>query len=157
MNAFYVVVDTIKERLRNNPNCNTVLFGRTEDKDLYKKNIYPIAHINPVAAPMNSNQVHFFAFEIACLDIRDISKKPATDKFDGNDDLQDNLNITYSILSDLVSYLKTIVNEEIELNEVSSAEPLLFTDHNILDGWVITVTLKIPKRRASSGGNDTEC
>ena len=144
MNQFYVLVDLIKERLSSNPNVNTVLFGRTEDKDLYKKNIYPIAHINPVSATFGT-QVSTFSFEIAALDQRDISKEVVTDKFLSNDDLQDNLNVTYAILNDLVSYLKLQNNEYlIELTAVGTASPVLFKDYNLLDGWVVTLEFKMP-------------
>ena len=144
MNQFYLVVDLLKERLQNNVNCNTVVFGKTEDKDLYKKSIYPLAHINPTSAPMNSSQVSYFTFEVACLDQRDISKAPVLDKFDGNDNIQDNLNITYTILNDLVTWLRLQNNSSgIELDSVGDASPIIFNDHNILDGWFITLTLKI--------------
>ena len=148
-NQFYRAVEMLRERLSNNPNVNTTLFGRTEEKDLYKKNIYPIAHIVTTEAPMNvdgrTNAVSYFSFEIACLDQRDISKSIAIDKFEGNDNLQDNLNITYTILNDLVSYLKYQNNDMgISLYDVSNFTPLLFTDHNLLDGWYTTVTLAVP-------------
>ena len=144
MNQFYVTVDLLKTHLQDNPNVNTVLFGRTEDKDLYKKNIYPIAHINPISANFGS-RVSTFSFEIAALDQRDISKSIVTDKFEGNDDLQDNLNVTYAILNDLVSWLQRQNNDAtIELTTVSSAQPLLFKDYNLLDGWVVRVDLQVP-------------
>lgn len=144
MNSFYKAVDFLKDRFENNNNVNTVLFGRTEEKDLYKKNIYPVVHINPVAAPITTSAVSLFQFEIAALDQRDISNGIQRDKFEGNDNLQDNLNITYHILLDLVNSLKTQYNEYgVELEATTDMTPLLFTDHNILDGWVITITLKL--------------
>jgi len=144
MNQFYLAVDLIKDRLQNNPNCNTVVFGKTEDKDLYKKSIYPLAHINPMSAPMTSANTSSFSFEIACLDKRDISKSIALDKFDGNDNLQDNLNITFTILNDLVTWLRLQNNEYgIELSGVTDAQPILFKEHNILDGWYVTITLLV--------------
>ena len=149
MNQFYLVVDLIKERLINNVNCNTVVFGATDDKDLYKKSIYPLAHINPTSAPMNSSQVSYFTFEIACLDQRDISKAPVTDKFDGNDNIQDNLNITYTILNDLVTWLRLQNNDYgVELDSVGDASPIIFKDHNTLDGWFVTLTLKIKNNQS---------
>ena len=149
MNAFYLVVDFLRNRLESNPNNNTVVFGRTEDKDLYKKSIYPLTHINPVSAPMSSSQVSYFSFEIACLDQRDISKSIATDKFEGNDNLQDNLNITYTILNDLVNYIRLQNNNySIEIESVSDASPIIFNDYNLLDGWFITITLKIPNNQS---------
>ena len=149
MNAFYLVVDFLRSRLEDNPNNNTVVFGRTEDKDLYKKSIYPLTHINPVSAPMSSSQVSYFSFEIACLDQRDISKSISTDKFEGNDNLQDNLNITYTILNDLVNYIRLQNNNyNIEIEDVSEASPIVFSDFNLLDGWFITLTLKIPNNQS---------
>lgn len=149
MNQFYLTVDLLRDRLEGNENVNTVVFGRTEDRDLYKKSIYPLVHINPTSAPMNSTQVSYFSFEIAALDQRDISKAPITDKFEGNDNLQDNLNITYTILNDLVTWLKLNNNSNyIELESVSDAAPILFNDYNLLDGWLITVTLKIPNNQS---------
>lgn len=149
MNQFYLVVDLIKERLQNNPNCNTVVFARTEDKDLYKKSIYPFVHINPVPATMNS-QVSSFTFEIGALDQRDISKSTILDKFEGNDNLQDNLNITFTILNDLVGWLRSQNNEYmIELISVSDAQTIIFNDYNLLDGWFITIKLDIPNNQSS--------
>lgn len=149
MNQFYLTVDLLRDRLEGNENVNTVVFGRTEDRDLYKKSIYPLVHINPTSAPMNSTQVSYFSFEIAALDQRDISKEPITDKFEGNDNLQDNLNITYTILNDLVTWLKLNNNSNyIELETVSDASPIVFKDYNLLDGWLITVTLKIPNNQS---------
>ena len=149
MNQFYLTVDLLRDRLEGNENVNTVVFGRTEDRDLYKKSIYPLVHINPTSAQMNSTQVSYFSFEIAALDQRDISKEPITDKFEGNDNLQDNLNITYTILNDLVTWLKLNNNSNyIELESVSDASPIVFKDYNLLDGWLITVTLKIPNNQS---------
>lgn len=149
MNQFYLVVDFLRQRLENNPNNNTVIFGRTNEKDLYKKSIYPLTHINPVSAPMTSSQVSYFSFEIACLDQRDISKSIAIDKFEGNDNFQDNLNITYTILNDLVNYIRIQNNNyNIEIESVSDATPIIFNDYNLLDGWFITITLKIPNNQS---------
>ena len=149
MNAFYLVVDFLRSRLEDNPNNNTVVFGRTEDKDLYKKSIYPLTHINPVSAPMSSSQVSYFSFEIACLDQRDISKSATTDKFEGNDNLQDNLNITYTILNDLVNYIRLQNNNyNIEIENISDASPIIFNDYSLLDGWFISITLKIPNNQS---------
>lgn len=148
MNQFYLAVDLLRQRLENNPNVNTVVLSKTDEKDLYKKSIYPLVQINPVAAPMTSSQVSYFTFEIACLDQRDISKSIVTDKFEGNDNLQDNLNITYTILNDLVSWLRRQNNEyRIELESVGNATPILFKDFNILDGWYVEITLMVPNNQ----------
>lgn len=172
-NQFHRAVRIIKDRLRpinsggENPWVKTLIFGKTEEKDLYKKSIFPIAHIVPVSAPlgtiaMRTNAVNMFAFEVAALEQRDISKEPY-DKLEG-DDLQDNLNITYSILQDLISYLKMVNNDlGIQLQEVNDFTPILFKDHSILDGWVCRFVLMVPVSDPSdtnpsgSGGTMFDC
>lgn len=169
MNQFHRAVDLIKARLESNPYVKTVLFGVSQEKDLYKKSIYPIAHIVPVSAPMGTrrmrtNAVNMFAFEVAVLDQRDISNSVATDKFDGNDNLQDNLNITYFILNDLISWLQQVTNDmNIVLDEVNDFSPVLFKDFNLLDGWVCRFVLIVPvidptdTNPSGSGGNLFDC
>lgn len=169
MNQFHRATNLIKARLESNPYVKTVLFGVSQEKDLYKKSIYPIAHIVPVSAPMGTikmrtNAVNMFAFEVAVLDQRDISKSIATEKFDGNDNLQDNLNITYFILNDLISWLKQVPNDmNIELSEVNDFSPVLFKDFNLLDGWVCRFVLMVPvidptdTNPSGSGGNLFDC
>jgi hypothetical protein len=174
-NAFHRAVQIIKDRLKpismggTNPYVKTVLFGVSEEKDLYKKSIYPIAHIVPVSAPlgtvkMRTNAVNMFAFEVAVLDQRDISNSSPLNKFDGNDNLQDNLNITYAILNDLISYLKQVENDmNIVLSEVNDFSPVLFKDFNLLDGWVCRFVLMVPvidpsdSNPAGSGGSLFDC
>lgn len=169
MNQFHRATDLVKQRLNDNPYVKTVLFGVSEEKDLYKKSIYPIAHIVPVSAPMGTrrmrtNASNLFAFEVAVLDQRDVSKSIATDKFGGNDNLQDNLNMTYFILNDLISWLKQVPNDlNIELEEVNDFSPVLFKDFNLLDGWVCRFVLTVPvidptdTNPSGSGGNLFDC
>ncbi len=149
MNQFYLVVELLRQRLQANPNVNTVVLSKTDDKDLYKKSIYPLVQINPVSAPMSSSHVSYFTFEVAALDQRDISKSAIKDKFEGNDNLQDNLNITYTILNDLVNWLRLQNNTYgIELSSVTDATPILFSDFNILDGWYMSITLMVPNNQS---------
>ena len=144
MNGFYKVVSFLRERLEQNENVNTIIFARTSEMDLHKKNIYPIVHINPSSAPFNSTSVSTFSFEIGAFDQRDSSSTITLDKFE-KDDIQDNLNITYSILNDLYMYIKNSNNDDlIELENITSAEPAMMTNLNTLDGWYMTITLKIP-------------
>jgi hypothetical protein len=169
MNQFHRAVDLVKARLTENPYVKTVLFGVSQEKDLYKKSIYPIAHIVPVSAPMGTrrmrtNASNLFAFEVAVMDQRDVSKSISTDKFDGNDNLQDNLNICYTIINDLISYLTVVNNDQnIQLEEVNDLTPILFKDFNLLDGWVCRFVLTVPvidptdTNPSGSGGNLFDC
>jgi hypothetical protein len=151
MNQFHTCVNELKSIFDLNYDVNTVVFGLDEDRDLYKKSIYPLVQINPTAAPWdtssidNGMSVAKFTFEIAALDQRNISKQSATEKFDGNDDLQDNLNVTYTILNDMVTRLsRGRLDSGMQIESISSALPILFKDHNLLDGWYVTITVQIP-------------
>jgi len=147
MNQFYNAIEVLKQRLEANTNVNTVVFGQIA-KDVYKKNVYPLCHINAVDAQLGSNAASLFTFEIAALDQRDISKSIATDKFDGNDNIIDNLNITFTILNDLISYLQHQNNDlGIELVSVNNANPILFKEYNTLDGWICNITISVPSNQ----------
>jgi hypothetical protein len=143
-NNFYRCVNLLKERLENNPLINTVIFAKTNEKDLYKKQIFPIAHINPQSSPFINSQVNRFTFEIGAMEQRDLPVAKKDTKFEGDDNVIDNLNLTFSVLNDLVSWLQLKNNDDdIELIQVSEFQPLTFTDFNILDGWVVRLTLEI--------------
>jgi hypothetical protein len=144
MNQFYLTIDLLKQRLIDNVNVNTVIEARDGDKDLYKKNIYPLAVVNPISGDFSNSRVTFFTFEIAVLDQRDISKEPG-DKYNGNDNYIDNLNITSTIINDLVNYLRLQNNDNlIELVSVTDANKVEMSGFNLLDGWFITLKLSIP-------------
>jgi hypothetical protein len=144
MNQFYLTIDLLKQRLLNNVNVNTVIEARDGDKDLYKKNIYPLAVVNPTSADFSNSRVTFFTFEVAVLDQRDISKEPG-DKYNGNDNYVDNLNITSAIINDLVNYLRLQNNDDlIELVSVTDANKVEMSGYNLLDGFYITLKLSIP-------------
>lgn len=144
MNQFYLAIDLLKQRLLNNVNVNTVIEARDGDKDLYKKNIYPLAVVNPTSADFSNSRVTFFTFEVAVLDQRDISKEPG-DKYNGNDNYIDNLNITSTIINDLVNYLRLQNNDDlIELVSVTDANKVEMSGYNLLDGWFITLKLSVP-------------
>lgn len=152
MNQFYTILDLIKNRLESNPLVHTTIFARLDEKDLYKKQIYPIAHIIPIASPFINSQVTQFTFDIGVFEQRDINKFPTEDKFTGNDNVIDNLNLTSSVLIDLVNYLQSQNNEnEIELVSIGNMVPIQYNDFNIMDGWTIQLTLQIPNDMVSCG------
>jgi len=145
MNHFYKVTKLLRDILEADTLINTVLFARTEDKDLYKKKLYPLAHINPKSSPYSNSTVREFVFEIGVFEQRDINSKNTETYFEGNDDLIDNFNVCDAVLNRLISTLSMLNNEDnIELINVSSAVPLVMKDTNLLDGYVVELTLQIP-------------
>ena len=145
MNNFYEIVELVRQRLSENPLVNTITFGKIDEKDLAKKNIYPLVNIAPQTSQWTTNQVSNVTLQIVAVEQRDTNKTQTNTKFEGNDNLIDNLNKTYSILNDLLTWLSQQNNDStIEMTSVSGLDPILFSDHNLLDGWLVTITLSIP-------------
>jgi hypothetical protein len=145
MNSYFKITSTLKDILQSNPDVATVIHGKTSERDLYKANRFPLAHINPVGSDFSSSQVNTFIFEIAVLEVREISKNnPIEDKFEGNDNEIDNLNKCHSIINMLLSRLRLLDNDDVELISATTATPLLLSEKNLLDVWLVQVTLQTP-------------
>ena len=145
MNSFYKVTQKIKDVFLANPDVHTIIFGRTSERDLYKKNIYPLVHINPLSSNFNTSSVNSFTFEVAVLDQRDLSRRTEEDKYESNDNEIDNLNITHSIINRFITEFRLQNNlDEIEITNVSDATTLLMSGHHLLDGFLVNITFIIP-------------
>jgi hypothetical protein len=127
---------------------NTITQG-TDIIDNVKKNIFPLAHINILnaSAPGQSNT---FTFEIAVLDIRNVSKVKSNDKFLGNDNEIDNLNTCHAIINYALTKMQLERNAfDIEIETISELSPILLEFTNMLDGWKVNLTLSIPNNLMS--------
>ena len=145
MNSYHSITTLVKDILLSDEDINTCLFGLADDEDLYKKNIYPFARINPLGSNFASSQMNTFDLEITVLDQRDLSNSNELDKFDGNDNEIDNLNTTHAVINRLITTLRQQSNDDrIELISVSTASPVLFKRNNLMDGWQVVITLGIP-------------
>jgi hypothetical protein len=144
MREFYKVVDYLKTTLGNDINVHTVTHGLRSTVDIDKKNIFPLAHLQVTSSSVDSSNVTF-TFEVAVVDLRNISKKPVNNKFLGNDNELDNLNTCHAVLNRLVSLLRNTNNEfGIDLVGTPSLQPIIFEDSNLLDGWRTDLELIIP-------------
>jgi hypothetical protein len=142
-NNYYKLVKLMRDLLEDNPIVNTLIYARTEDKDLYKNNIYPLVHINPTSSPWLNYQVNEFAFEIGVLNQRTSDDRDKETKFEGNDNIIDNHNTCYSILNDFLSSMEMSEESALEVTSISNITPLFLTDTNGLDGWVSTISIKV--------------
>ena len=144
MREFYKVVDYLKETLSNDINVHTITHGLRSMTDIDKKNIFPLVHLQVTSSTV-SNSMATFIFEIAVVDLRNISKQPVTDKFLGNDNELDNLNTCHAVLNRLVSILQNKNNNDgIQLVNVPTLQPIIFEESNLLDGWRCDLELIIP-------------
>jgi hypothetical protein len=144
MRGFYLSIQLLKDLLEEDINVHTIVHGLKSTMDINKKNIFPLAHLQ-VTSSTADNQFISFTFEVAVLDIRNISKKIVTDKFLQNDNELDNLNTTHSVLNRLITKLRLRNNDDkIELNNTPTITPIIFEEMNLLDGWRTEIELIIP-------------
>jgi hypothetical protein len=144
MREFYKVVDYLKTTLSNDINVHTITHGLRSMTDIDKKNIFPLVHLQVTSSTV-SNSMATFIFEVAVVDLRNISKQPVSDKFLGNDNELDNLNTCHAVLNRLVSILQNQNNDySIQLVNVPTLQPIIFEDSNLLDGWRCDLELIIP-------------
>jgi len=144
MREFYKVVDYLKTTLSNDINVHTITHGLRSMTDIDKKNIFPLVHLQVTSSTV-SNSMATFIFEVAVVDLRNISKQQVSDKFLGNDNELDNLNTCHAVLNRLVSILQNQNNNDgIQLVNVPTLQPIIFEESNLLDGWRCDLELIIP-------------
>lgn len=144
MREFYKVVDYLKTTLSNDINVHTITHGLRSMTDIDKKNIFPLVHLQVTSSTV-SNSMATFIFEVAVVDLRNISKQPVSDKFLGNDNELDNLNTCHAVLNRLVSILQNQNNDyAIQLVNIPTLQPIIFEESNLLDGWRCDLELIIP-------------
>lgn len=144
MREFYKVVDYLKTTLEDDISVHTITHGLRSMMDIDKKNIFPLVHLQVTSSTV-SNSMATFIFEIAVVNLRNISKQQVTDKFLGNDNELDNLNTCHAILNRLVSILQNQNNTDaIQLVNIPNLQPIIFEESNLLDGWRCDLELIIP-------------
>jgi len=143
MRAFYQAIEYIKTTLESAPLLNTITHG-TDIIDNVKKNIFPLANINILSSSISGGVVNF-TFEVVVVDIRNMSKVNVKDKFLGNDNELDNLNTCHAILNYMITKMRMQRNEnDIELQNDPSLQPILLAFTNALDGWKCDIEISVP-------------
>jgi hypothetical protein len=142
MNQYYKCLNFLRDNLKDAPFVNTITQG-TDILDNVKKNIFPLAHISILNSVVGQDVT--MTFEVAVLDIRNVSKIKSDDKFVGNDNEIDNLNTCHAILNYMITKMQLKRNaDDIEVETISELSPILMEFTNMLDGWKCNITLSIP-------------
>lgn len=140
-NNYYKLVEKFKTLLEGIKVVNSVIYARTEEKDVYKNTKFPLVHINPTTTPYRNRHVSTFTFEVGAFNQRIDGE--GKDKFSDNN-IIDNHNTTYAILNEFLSELEANLDMEVyEIENVSSFRPMYLSDTNGLDGWVVLVTITV--------------
>ena len=87
-----------------------------------------------------------FVLEITSLDIRDLNtNKETLDKYLLNDNKIDNFNETFAVLNRIVGKMrKDFGDTNVSIEGVPSAGKLENWGKNLLDGWMLTMTVVMP-------------
>ena len=137
--AFYLVLDTIKDTLLDDPDINTVTYGDLSEIDLAKQTIFPLGHINVNSTNVATNVLRF-NISILVMDIVDISNEETTDKFVGNDNEQDVLNTTLAVLTRVLNKMQKgdLYSTKDQIEDTVGCEPFVDRFENKLAGWAAT-------------------
>ena len=146
--SYNSLIETLKETFESDAMVSTVVTGDATEVDNYKKNLFPLVHIevdnSPFLGVANTSSSQYNVI-ITVVDIRDINKEEDRDKFWKNDNRHDNWNTTRHILRTAeVKMIKEIYGENINLVTTTGAELLSFVRENTLDGWQQTWTIDVP-------------
>ena len=148
--AFYKILETIEDKLLDDINVNTVTTGDITDIDLTKQTIFPLSHIviNNVTP---QEQVLVFNVTIMSMDVVDINKENATDRFRGNNNEHDVLNSQLAVLNRLILVLRkgTLYRDRYQLQGDPSCEPFYERFENQLAGWACTMDILIENNISS--------
>jgi hypothetical protein len=148
MNSYYELLKHIKTIFEQDANVSTVSTEEAGLIDNYKKNLFPLVHVNVLEKQftgINGLAVDRYLVEIYVLDIRDINKNEVNDKFWNNDNRHDNLNTTQAILNKALNKMvKDRLDTGITLVSSTSATPNVYEYSNLLDGWNQTWTVEVP-------------
>lgn len=142
--AFYTILDTIKEKLLDDINVNTVTTGDITEIDLSKQTIFPLSHII-INSVTPQDQVLSFNITVMSMDIVDINKENKTDLFTGNNNEHDVLNSQLAVLNRLIVLLRggTLYRDRYQLDGDPSCEPFYERFENQLAGWACTMDILI--------------
>ena len=142
--GFYQLTETIKEELLKDVNINTVTTGDITDVNLNKQDMFPLGHII-INNVIDQEQVLSFNISILACDIVNQSKELTTDRFTGNNDLQDILNTKLSVLNRLIQRLRMgdLYTDMYQLEGDPNLQPFYDRFENQLAGWTATMDVKI--------------
>lgn len=147
--SYNVLIQTLKETFESDDLVATVITGDATEVDNYKKNLFPLVHIdvenyNSVTNVNNTSTVEYNVI-ITVVTIRDINKEEDRDKFWRNDNRHDNWNTTaYILRTGEIKMIKEIYGDNVSLLSTSASDRLEIVRENLLDGWQQTWTIAVP-------------
>jgi hypothetical protein len=139
MANYFNILDTLKGHLDNDPFITTVTEGDIFQVDLGKQTLFPLAHIMVNTATFEGNVLRF-NITLMVMDIADISKNEPSTIFLGNNNEQEILNTTLSVLNRAYEVLRRgdLYSDNFQVDGNPSCEPFTERFENYLAGWAMT-------------------
>jgi len=139
MANYFNILDTLKDHLDNDPFMTSVTEGDIFQVDLGKQTLFPLAHIMVNTATFEGNVLRF-NITLMVMDIANISKDEVTDVFLGNNNEQEILNTTLSVLNRAYEVLRRgeLYSSNFQVDGNPSCEPFTERFENYLAGWAMT-------------------
>lgn len=147
MNGFYSITTALFNELTS-AGFKVVTLGDYFKTDIARQTIFPLAHIVPQTATIPGD-VDLITFSIIGMDLVDFNKadlRDAEQPFYGIDNLQDVLNDIHNRLSLVAEQFRrgTAYDFLFHLEGVPSLNPFFERFENLLAGWELEITFKLP-------------
>jgi|TARA_B100000282_G_scaffold293012_1_gene267637 hypothetical protein len=142
--GFYQITNTLKDKLLEDVNINTVTTGDISDINLRKQDMFPMAHII-VNSVVVGEQTLSFNLSVLSMDMVNQSKDLPVDIFTGNNNLQDILNTHLGVLNKLIQLLRrgSLHTDQYQLVGDPTLEPFYDRFENQLAGFTATMDIII--------------
>jgi len=142
--AFYLMLETIRDILLQDKNCNTVTYGDISQIDLSKQTIFPLSHII-VNQATNDSQTMSFNVTVLSMDVVDIEKDKSKNVFEKHASEHYVLNTQLAVGNRLYQLLH---NGQVRLNGYqvdgdANCEPFVDRFSNNLAGWAVTFDIMV--------------
>ena len=93
---FLTAITFVKDQILLDPRVITITHGTSDTIDLDKKTVYPLVHVQCTNSAIGKGVI-VFSYELHFLVIRDICKTVIKDKWLGNDNEFENMDLTFDI------------------------------------------------------------
>lgn len=138
MSNYYDIATKLYNEINNNPLVNQVTKGDLSDVLNNKQNMFPLCHIMVNNATL-SNQVLNFNVSIICMDLVDFSKDETTTLYVGNNNEDDVMNTTLTILNRVYeSMYRGELKDIYDILSDATCEPFFDKFSENVAGWTMT-------------------
>lgn len=145
MTGYLTIIDKLKAHFDSDIMVTEVTKGALDDIDLPKQTLFPLVHIIVGNATFESRVIRF-SVTLFAMDVVDVSKSEATDRFMGNNNEDYVLDTTLAILNRAFKQMDSgdLFSDNFVVDGNPTCEPFTERFENLLAGWAMTFDVMIP-------------